>query len=113
MTDFHEPGHAPLDRLASRKHVAPVLLQSQIRRRRRAAHIRRTVWLSCRIRHEEVRVKAGSGSAIAHTCIHRLRRVCAAVGNNSVQFISCSATIANPKEVRQSANGNRWLQGRH
>lgn len=32
--------------------------------------------------------------------MRRLRRVCAAVGNNSVRFVSCSATIANPEEVR-------------
>lgn len=30
--------------------------------------------------------------------MRRLRRVCAAVGNSVVQFISCSATVANPEE---------------
>lgn len=30
---------------------------------------------------------------------HRLRRICAAVGNRRVRFVSCSATIANPVEV--------------
>ncbi|KAK9370101.1 hypothetical protein V1509DRAFT_618524 [Lipomyces kononenkoae] len=30
--------------------------------------------------------------------MRRLRRLCALVGNDSVQFISCSATIANPQE---------------
>lgn len=30
--------------------------------------------------------------------MRRLRRVCAAVGNRKVKFISCSATVANPKE---------------
>jgi ATP-dependent helicase YprA (DUF1998 family) len=28
--------------------------------------------------------------------MRRLRRLCAALGNNQVQFISCSATIVNP-----------------
>lgn len=31
----------------------------------------------------------------------RLRRICAAIGNPNVQFISCSATIANPVKVSQ------------
>ncbi|KAK2589664.1 ATP-dependent 3'-5' DNA helicase [Conoideocrella luteorostrata] len=30
--------------------------------------------------------------------MRRLRRVCAAIGNRRVQFISCSATVANPSE---------------
>lgn len=30
--------------------------------------------------------------------MRRLRRICAAIGNRSVQFISCSATVANPTE---------------
>lgn len=28
--------------------------------------------------------------------MRRLRRICAALGNKRVQFVSCSATIANP-----------------
>jgi len=30
--------------------------------------------------------------------MRRLRRICAAVGNSRVKFISCSATVANPLE---------------
>ncbi|ROT38704.1 P-loop containing nucleoside triphosphate hydrolase protein, partial [Sodiomyces alkalinus F11] len=30
--------------------------------------------------------------------MRRLRRICAAVGNRHVQFVSCSATVANPEE---------------
>ncbi|KAK9389818.1 hypothetical protein V1515DRAFT_563994 [Lipomyces mesembrius] len=37
------------------------------------------------------------GSHVAFI-MRRLRRLCGSVGNNSVQFISCSATIANPRE---------------
>lgn len=37
------------------------------------------------------------GSHVAFI-MRRLRRICAAVGNRKVRFISCSATVANPKE---------------
>ncbi|KAI0974658.1 hypothetical protein F4678DRAFT_423491 [Xylaria arbuscula] len=37
------------------------------------------------------------GSHVAFI-MRRLRRICAAVGNRKVKFISCSATVANPKE---------------
>ncbi|KAK5998193.1 ATP-dependent helicase HRQ1 [Cladobotryum mycophilum] len=37
------------------------------------------------------------GSHVAFI-MRRLRRICAAVGNRRVRFISCSATVANPKE---------------
>lgn len=31
--------------------------------------------------------------------MRRLRRLCVAVGNEDIRFISCSATVANPEEV--------------
>lgn len=30
--------------------------------------------------------------------MRRLRRICAAIGNRKIRFVSCSATVANPKE---------------
>ncbi|KAI1823645.1 hypothetical protein F4861DRAFT_549628 [Xylaria intraflava] len=37
------------------------------------------------------------GSHVAFI-MRRLRRICAAVGNRAVRFVSCSATVANPQE---------------
>ncbi|KAI8957646.1 P-loop containing nucleoside triphosphate hydrolase protein [Daldinia sp. FL1419] len=37
------------------------------------------------------------GSHVAFI-MRRLRRICAAVGNRKVKFVSCSATVANPRE---------------
>lgn len=37
--------------------------------------------------------------------MRRLRRICAALGNRKVKFISCSATVANPKEHFQAIFG--------
>ncbi|KUI56859.1 Putative ATP-dependent helicase HRQ1 [Cytospora mali] len=37
------------------------------------------------------------GSHVAFI-MRRLRRICAAVGNRKVRFVSCSATVANPQE---------------
>ncbi|TLD31185.1 hypothetical protein PspLS_02849 [Pyricularia sp. CBS 133598] len=37
------------------------------------------------------------GSHVA-LIMRRLRRICAAVGNRHVKFVSCSATVANPRE---------------
>ena len=37
--------------------------------------------------------------------MRRLRRVCAALGNKKIKFVSCSATVANPKEHFQTIFG--------
>ncbi|KAJ5215752.1 uncharacterized protein N7498_002159 [Penicillium cinerascens] len=44
------------------------------------------------------------GSHVAFI-MRRLRRICAAVGNRHVKFISCSATVANPEEHMKSIFG--------
>ena len=37
--------------------------------------------------------------------MRRLRRICAAVGNHRVRFVSCSATVANPEEHMRTIFG--------
>lgn len=37
--------------------------------------------------------------------MRRLRRICAALGNKAVQFVSCSATVANPVRHFQTIFG--------
>ncbi|KAL1885736.1 ATP-dependent 3'-5' DNA helicase [Paecilomyces lecythidis] len=44
------------------------------------------------------------GSHVAFV-MRRLRRICAAVGNRHVRFISCSATVANPEEHMKAIFG--------
>ncbi|KAK9254277.1 hypothetical protein V1507DRAFT_117618 [Lipomyces tetrasporus] len=47
---------------------------------------------------DELHVYNGLFGSHVALIMRRLRRLCASLGNGSVQFISCSATIANPKE---------------
>ena len=44
------------------------------------------------------------GSHVAFI-MRRLRRICAAIGNRHVKFISCSATVANPEEHMRAIFG--------
>ena len=44
------------------------------------------------------------GSHVAFI-MRRLRRICAAVGNHHVKFVSCSATVANPEEHMKTIFG--------
>ncbi|MCA0757015.1 DEAD/DEAH box helicase [Paenibacillus sp. N4] len=43
--------------------------------------------------------------------IRRLRMLCERLGNRNVQFIACSATIANPKYLAEELTGKRGIQG--
>ncbi|WP_419871514.1 DEAD/DEAH box helicase [Candidatus Pristimantibacillus sp. PTI5] len=45
--------------------------------------------------------------------IRRLRMLCERLGNKQVQFIACSATIANPKYLAEELTGKRGIQGFH
>ncbi len=47
---------------------------------------------------DEIHVYNGLFGSHVAFIMRRLRRICAALGNNAVQFISCSATVANPRE---------------
>lgn len=47
---------------------------------------------------DELHVYNGLFGAHVALIMRRLRRICAAVGNRHVKFISCSATVANPEE---------------
>ncbi|KDE02060.1 hypothetical protein MVLG_07364, partial [Microbotryum lychnidis-dioicae p1A1 Lamole] len=54
---------------------------------------------------DELHYYAGLFGSHVAFIMRRLRRICAAVGNDKVKFISCSATIANPKEHMQTMFG--------
>lgn len=54
---------------------------------------------------DELHVYNGLFGAHVAFIMRRLRRVCAAVGNRKIKFISCSATVANPLEHMQTVFG--------
>lgn len=45
--------------------------------------------------------------------LRRLRMLCERLGNKNLQFIACSATIANPKYLAEELTGKRGIQGFH
>lgn len=45
--------------------------------------------------------------------LRRLRMLCDRLGNRDVQFIACSATIANPQYLAEELTGKRGIQGFH
>ncbi|MHA0855682.1 DEAD/DEAH box helicase [Paenibacillus sp. CMAA1364] len=45
--------------------------------------------------------------------IRRIRMLCERLGNKQLQFIACSATIANPKYLAEELTGKRGVQGFH
>lgn len=47
---------------------------------------------------DELHVYNGLFGSHMSYIMRRLRRVCSAIGNNKVKFISCSATVANPED---------------
>ena len=47
---------------------------------------------------DEIHVYNGLFGSHVALIMRRLRRICAAVGNRHIKFISCSATVANPME---------------
>lgn len=47
---------------------------------------------------DEIHVYNGSFGSHVALIMRRLRRICAAVGNRHIKFISCSATVGNPLE---------------
>lgn len=53
-----------------------------------------------------------NGQLGSHTAfiMRRLRRICAALGNLKVQFVSCSATVANPTEHFKTIFGIKNVQ---
>ncbi|KAG0147441.1 hypothetical protein CROQUDRAFT_42913 [Cronartium quercuum f. sp. fusiforme G11] len=54
---------------------------------------------------DELHVYSGLFGSHMSFLMRRLRRICEAVGNHSVQFISCSATIQNPVEHMKTIFG--------
>ena len=54
---------------------------------------------------DELHVYNGLFGAHVAFIMRRLRRICAAVGNRRVKFISCSATVANPEEHMKTIFG--------
>ena len=54
---------------------------------------------------DELHVYNGLFGTHVALIMRRLRRICAAVGNHQVKFISCSATVANPEDHMKTIFG--------
>ncbi|OOF99715.1 hypothetical protein ASPCADRAFT_138466 [Aspergillus carbonarius ITEM 5010] len=54
---------------------------------------------------DELHVYNGLFGTHVALIMRRLRRICAAVGNHHVRFISCSATVANPEQHMKAVFG--------
>jgi DEAD/DEAH box helicase domain-containing protein len=54
---------------------------------------------------DELHVYNGLFGAHVAFIMRRLRRICAAVGNRHVKFVSCSATVSNPEEHMKTIFG--------
>ncbi|KAI9097197.1 hypothetical protein DFS34DRAFT_620801 [Phlyctochytrium arcticum] len=70
-------------------------------------HKKWKVWLS-KLRYvilDELHYYSGTFGSHCAMIMRRLRRLCHFYGNDNVQFISCSATVANPAEIMSSFFG--------
>uniref|UniRef100_V5GFF4 Putative ATP-dependent RNA helicase n=2 Tax=Kalmanozyma brasiliensis (strain GHG001) TaxID=1365824 RepID=V5GFF4_KALBG len=54
---------------------------------------------------DELHIYNGLFGAHVSFIMRRLQRICSALGNKTVQFVSCSATVANPKQHMQTLFG--------
>ena len=54
---------------------------------------------------DELHVYNGLFGSHVALIMRRLRRICAAIGNRGVRFVSCSATVANPEEHMRTIFG--------
>ncbi|CAO1628520.1 unnamed protein product [Jaminaea pallidilutea] len=54
---------------------------------------------------DELHTYNGLFGAHVSLIMRRLRRICNALGNRHIQFVSCSATVANPREHMQTLFG--------
>ncbi|KAF2455098.1 hypothetical protein BDY21DRAFT_387218 [Lineolata rhizophorae] len=54
---------------------------------------------------DELHVYNGLFGSHVALIMRRLRRICAAVGNRHIKFVSCSATVANPEEHMKTIFG--------
>ncbi|PWY97459.1 P-loop containing nucleoside triphosphate hydrolase protein [Testicularia cyperi] len=54
---------------------------------------------------DELHIYNGLFGAHVSFIMRRLRRICNALGNDRVQFVSCSATVANPRQHMQTLFG--------
>lgn len=54
---------------------------------------------------DELHVYNGLFGSHVALIMRRLRRICAAIGNRHVKFVSCSATVANPQEHMKTIFG--------
>lgn len=59
---------------------------------------------------DELHVYNGLFGSHVALIMRRLRRICAAVGNRHVKFISCSATVANPEEHMKTIFGVKQVK---
>lgn len=60
---------------------------------------------------DEMHVYSGIFGSKVAMVLRRLRMLCERLGNRNLQFIACSATIGNPKELAEELTGKKGIQG--